>query len=269
MINVTDLSSYMWCPRKLYLTKVEKLRIPKKAPLIKGIIKHEVIEKLNLIEKQIIQDIKKPTKLTDIEQTYQDNYKQLFLSIIEENQEQLQEFKIGKKEFFEQSWFIYQNEAAERAVTLSDFIEKNKLFGTELWNSIEPKYVTEFKIVSKNLKIKGKIDKLEIYKDKVIPIEMKSGKMPDQGVWPQNKIQLIAYCLLAKEHFKKQTDYGYVHYMDHNQKRKIILNPFSKIDFFNIRDQILSMIETRTPPQILNNKKCDMCEFKEQCQSLK
>lgn len=269
MLNVTDLATYLFCSRKIYLQKVLNIRTPIKDALIKGTIKHQVVENLNKIEQSIVEDIKQPLKLTDIELIYQEKYKQIFLNSIEQNKQALAQFNIDPKLFFEQSWHIYRNEASERAISVSNIIEEKKLLSKDLWNNIEPRIFSEVRVSSDELKIKGIIDKIEVYKDKIIPIELKSGKLPFSGVWPGNKIQLIAYCLLAQEHFQKQVSEGIVHYVDHNEKRKIVLNPFSKIELVGIRDSITKIIDTKQAPLLEKSSKCEFCDFKQHCHNLK
>jgi len=269
MLNVTDLSSYLYCPRQLYLKNIIKIPPPPKDVMLKGTIKHSVIEKLDQIEKQIVKNITKPLEKDQIKNIYEKNYKSIFLRILEKYNKSLLNFEIDPNLFFETSWPIYEREAKFRAYTVFDFINETKLVGEELWDNIEPKFISELKIISKDLRLKGKIDKLEMYKNKIIPVEMKSGKMPQTGVWPSNKIQLIAYCFLTQEHFNKPVKEGYIHYLDHQEKRKITLNPFSKIELLNIRDLIFKMLDQKQPPETLNNNKCEHCQLKEQCHSLK
>lgn len=269
MLNVTDLSSFLYCQRKLYLSKVIKIPPPPKDVMLKGTVKHEVIEKLNQSEKQIIQNITKPLSDVQIVDIYKKNYKSIFLRTLEKYNKSLLSFNINPKLFFENAWPIYENEAKFRGTSVANFIHTTKLLGKDLWNNIEPKLISELKIISKELRLKGKIDKIEVYKNKIIPVEMKSGKLPNYGVWPGNKIQLIAYCLLSQEYFNKPVTKGYIHYIDHNEKRKVQLNPFSKIEVLDTRDKIFKMIENKTPPEILNNNKCTNCQLKEQCYNLK
>ena len=54
LLNVTDLSSYLYCPRQFYIKKIFNLREPPSQPMIKGKIKHEIIEKFskNIVYKE-------------------------------------------------------------------------------------------------------------------------------------------------------------------------------------------------------------------------
>jgi len=60
MISVTSLSSYLYCPRKLFIERVLGIRpeIPKEA-LIRGSIRHRVYEKINLCQEELVKSISK------------------------------------------------------------------------------------------------------------------------------------------------------------------------------------------------------------------
>lgn len=268
MLSVTDLSSYLYCARKLFLSRIIKVPI-KRDVMLKGLIKHEVMEKANKSEKQIIESITKQQPLTELQETYQKHYANAFLKTTEDYARDLQRFNIDKKEFFQQNLKIFTLEASERASNVLSFINKTNLYSADLWNSLEPKILVEQKLSSPNLMLCGKVDKIEVYNDRIIPIELKSGKAPNTGVWPSNKIQLIAYCLLVKERFNKQVSEGILHYIDSNEKRPVVLNPFSETELFSIRDKTIKVLESKTPPEIVQSNKCNSCELKEQCHNLK
>ena len=45
---------------------------------------------------------------------------------------------------------------------------------------------------------------MEIYENGYVPIELKTGKMPKEGVWPGHKVQIAAYSMLIEEKFKTE-----------------------------------------------------------------
>jgi len=266
MIKVTDLSTYLYCPRKLYLEYTTPIFPPPRDVMIIGSIKHNVIDTINRIEQNIITSITKDTKTTDITGNYLKNYKEILRSTIEKRQKQIQAFNINETQLFSSTWQYLLNEGQSRAHNVSEFISIKKIYGEKLWNEITPKILTEQRIKSKNLKLKGIIDRIEIYPEKNIPIELKTGTPPKQGVWPGNRIQLTAYMLLTEEHFQKPVTEGYISYIDHNEKIKIILNSFSIENLIKIRDQIIQMLESNKEPDTIDNKKkCIKCQFNKKC----
>ncbi len=75
-------------------------------------------------------------------------------------------------------------------------------------------------LCSEKYKIRGKPDYVVKIKGKFIPIELKTGKIP-QGPHFSHIIQIAAYCLLLNEKYHDRTPYGVISYSK-KQKHKII-----------------------------------------------
>ena len=89
MLSVTTLSSYLYCPRKLYLEKVLGLTEPPKEALIKGSIRHKTYEEINLAEECLVTSITAQTTLEDLKGKYHQKYKEILLDIIRQNKDSL------------------------------------------------------------------------------------------------------------------------------------------------------------------------------------
>jgi CRISPR-associated exonuclease Cas4 len=63
------------------------------------------------------------------------------------------------------------------------------------------------------LGLTGKPDYLVQNGDRLIPVEVKSGRAPD-APYDSHIFQLAAYCLLVEGHYGKRPPYGIVHYND-------------------------------------------------------
>jgi CRISPR-associated exonuclease Cas4 len=63
------------------------------------------------------------------------------------------------------------------------------------------------------LGLTGKPDYLVQNGDRLIPVEVKSGRAPD-APYDSHIFQLAAYCLLVERHYGKRPPYGIVHYND-------------------------------------------------------
>lgn len=61
------------------------------------------------------------------------------------------------------------------------------------------------------LELTGKPDYLIEQGDKIIPVEVKSGRVPD-APYDAHIYQLAAYCLLVDKTYKKRPPYGIIHY---------------------------------------------------------
>jgi CRISPR-associated exonuclease Cas4 len=226
MISVTSLSTYIYCPRMLYLQSVIEFEEAPKEAMVRGSIKHETIELVNKNEKQIVTGILPSFKEEDIEMAYRKAYYNFLMGAVKRRKKQINELGIDRMELFKGAWRILFREAKTRAGNVSKFIEQSKLYGEELWEGLEPKYLSEVRIMAPMLGLVGIVDKIETYPGRFVPIEMKSGNMPSNGTWPGHRIQIAAYMLMLREVRKLDMKEGFVEYIDYGEKRPVVLNPF-------------------------------------------
>ena len=173
---------------------------------------------------------------------------------------------INKVELFRELWPIFNQEAKSRANNAYKFIKEFNLYGKELWQKLTPKIKSELKVVSNNLGLIGKIDQLELHKETIIPIELKTGKSPSNGIWPGHRIQIAAYALLLEDQYKKKVNSGSVIYLDQNIKRTIPINPFLKDEIIELRNQVEQLLASKELPDFTENRnKCEKCSLKKHC----
>ncbi|MBW2993700.1 CRISPR-associated protein Cas4 [Candidatus Woesearchaeota archaeon] len=266
MISVSLLSSYLYCKRKLFLERVLNLSEgPKEAP-IKGKIHHKTHEETNNAEEKIVISIKETDSFEDIQNLYTGTYAKIIRNVLEYYKYPLKSVKLKKLEIFKEIWPKFQNQAKLKARNTYNFIRKHNLYGEQLWKKLTPKIKSEIKIVSEKLNLVGKIDQIELHKNLIIPVELKTGSSPKSGIWQGHKIQVAAYALLLEELYKKKVNQGSVIYLDHDIKRTIIINPFMKDEIIELRKQVEALFKSKTPPEITENKnKCLKCGLKELC----
>src|SRR3989338_4953446 len=120
-------------------------------------------------------------------------------------------------------------------------------------------------VSSSILGLRGVIDQLEISGESVIPVELKTGKAPKQGVYEQHQLQLAAYILLLQEQYPTAT-YGYVYYLASNEKKKVLINPFLKQEVMQLLNSSKKLLSKQVLPSYCENKqKCLNCEIKKYC----
>lgn len=268
MISVSLLSAYRYCKRKLFLERVLGLSEgPKQAP-IKGKIRHKIYEKINNIEEQLVTSITKKHTFQDILQAYNTTYAEIIRNTLEHYKHPLKSVKLKKIEIFRQIWPAFQQEAKLRARNTYNFIQRHNIYGKELWQKITPKIKSELKIKSENLNLIGKIDQLELHKEMLIPVELKTGKSPSNGIWPGHKIQIGAYALLLEDYYQKKVKHGSVIYLDQNIRRTIIINAFLKDEIIELRKQVEQLLDSTKPPEFTENQnKCNKCGLKDLCRN--
>ncbi len=266
MISVTLLSSYMYCARKLFLEKVLgiKSEIPKEA-LVKGSIRHQIYEKINCAEEKLAKSIgdKEPGAILD-------KYKYTYLGILKEtimkNRGNLKSIGIPLTDFFSQLKPLIIAEAEYRANRIAKFISETGFLGDELWENITPKVKPEYRISSETLGLRGIIDELEVYDSSLVPIELKTGKAPAEGVWPGHKIQAGAYALLIEDSFGTPVRSAVVRYLDTNVSREITINPFLRQEIKELIDKVNKLLKSGKIPDFPSNEnKCNACDLKDIC----
>ena len=92
-----------------------------------------------------------------------------------------------------------------------------------------------------------------------MPIELKTGKAPMQGVWPGHKIQVAVYQLLLESEMGMEVTEGYVRYLDYYQDRPVMLNVLLRKQVFALRDKILIMLDAAEAPEPCTKSMC-ACE---------
>ena len=196
MIAVTTLTSYMYCPRKLYLERVLGIsEIPKEA-VVRGSIKHRVLDEFNGAECSVVCSIVKSASFEQVFDSYKICFSDILRRVIIKSRNQINMTGVSPAVLFNEFSSFFEKEAESRAQFISDFMKKHVLHGEQLWDKLSPKIKSEYKITSETLGISGKIDRIEIYEGSLVPVELKTGTPPDEGAWESHKVQLAAYSLL-------------------------------------------------------------------------
>ena len=107
---------------------------------------------------------------------------------------------------------------------------------------------------------------IEVYNnDFYVPVELKTGKVPQTGVWDGHRIQIAAYMLLLEDKGKK-TGEGYVKYKGADDKRVLTMNTFLREEVLKLISEVDALINGFTPPIHTDNKnKCRSCPHKDVC----
>ena len=265
-ISVTMLSAYLYCRRKLYLERVLGLFEPEKEALIKGSIRHTAYEEINKIEESLVKSITQTTAFKDIYDMYIHAYAKILRDIIHKNRFRLKTVQLPLLDAFKKIFPFFVRESKLRAENIFNFIAQNKVYGEDLWNSLTPKIKSEIKIQSDTLALTGVIDRVEEYEAGSVPIEMKTGSMPKEGVWPGHRIQIAAYAILLEEKLKQPIKEGFVHYLDSDIRRQIVINPFLKQEVKDLKEKVRGLLNSaKMPEHNENSNKCSVCGLKDKC----
>ncbi|MBI4452578.1 CRISPR-associated protein Cas4 [Candidatus Woesearchaeota archaeon] len=265
-ISVSLLSTYLYCSRKLFLQKVLMLEEPPKESLVLGTIRHETYDNINKREENIVSSVTKKFSFGELRDLYRREYLKILRKSIANNKERLKDTSLNMLDAYRQSFPFIMEESQARAGNIFSFIEKHGVYGEELWHRLTPKILSELRVESDELRLKGIIDQVHVYEDGYVPFELKTGKMPQDGVWPSHRIQIAAYSLLLQEKFNKPVKNGFVCYLDTKVKRQIVINPFMKEEIKQIVDEVIALLEDKKLPDFCNNEnKCRKCGLKQAC----
>jgi len=267
MLPVSILTSFEYCKRKLYLQYVLKFREPIRYPLLLGTIKHLVYENVNNSEEEIIKEIIEYTVLEEITAKFEKRYAEIIREIVSAKREGLKLVNLDSNDVFKKNWQFFKRIADLRAKSVFDFIQKYHVFGQDLWKILTPKIQSEIDVVSESIGLKGRIDQIEIYKpDKILPVELKTGSMPKEGVWPGHKLQAGAYAMLLEEKFNISIHEIDIFYIDHAERRKLVMNSFLKQEIVDKIEDVKSLLDSKELPDFCgNDNKCAKCGLKDQC----
>lgn len=260
LINVTDLSKYLYCPRQFYLEKVLGMKKPATKEMIEGRIRHEVLELFSKNERGVIEGIGAEEK-TKIELLFKELLAKIISQVLKRNEKIITEFRINKEELIHKIEKQINKEIKLRVDSIRKTIEKG-FFKSELWENLETKYFSEFSISSDSLGLKGRVDRLVIENGEIItPFELKSREV--DRIFESDEIQVVAYCLLLEQYFDRRVNFGIVEAGEtrfqieaDDKKRKKVLS---------LVNEIQTDLSKKFPSNFL---KCEKCSFKEECDKL-
>ena len=263
LISVTDLSSYSFYRRGLYLRLVLGLKEPVKPVMVLGGIRHRVYDEANKKEEFLVSQIGSDVKREEVLQMFANAYNAVLNKSVYSYSPQIEALKMDKNEVAEQLKQIVLAQSRSRADEVLSFSSKTGLFGKELWSKLTPKVITELGVRSQKLRLKGVVDRVEVYGDEYVPVEIKTGRAPHEGVWPDHRMQLAAYMLLLNDSLNVNIKEGVVKYVAANQTRQVVMNPFMEYEVTSAVDNVFSLMEQRQVPGFCGKGYCSICALGE------
>lgn len=258
LVSATDLSSYLYCPRKLYLQKVLKIREPVKDVMVLGTVRHATYEALGKADEAVVQGFSSHTSYPELLESFKTAYSEALRNAVLRHSPQLAEVDLISGEVFVDAWQHIFAEARQRSREIFDFAASSSVFGAELWERMEPKILPELRIESEALQLKGIVDQILVFESEYVPVELKTGRTPLEGVWPGHRVQVGAYALLVAERFATQVQKGVVRYLDTQQHRDVVMNPFLEMEVKELVRKVLALLGSPDiPPCAEKNRDCE------------
>lgn len=255
VINVTDITEYLYCPRKVYLRLIKGIRSPPTRPMILGMLRHNVFDIFSKNESALVSSIKERISESQIKYLYDNLLREIVDEIYQHNYSLASKFDILHKDFIKSVSESMTPEISLRVGVIKKTIDSGFL-GKELWRNLKPKYLTEYKLESPEIGLRGRIDRIRFAED-ILPFEIKTR----ENVYESDKIQLAAYALLLEQEFGKPIAQGIIEFRGNQQQ--VELTEELKNQVLVLADKIRNMTQGEMPS---NFSKCKNCQLREQCE---
>ncbi len=245
------------------------METPENEVMLLGKLTHSTHELMNGEEEKLVKSLERIESYNDLLVKYRKIQAQILEQILPQHRSKLRDFDLDLSVAFERIWPRVTWEAEERSKNVFDFHQKHNLLGEGLWKNLTPKIQAEVRIQSEALQLRGVVDQVKQFPDALIPIELKTGKAPAEGVWEGHRLQVGVYLALLRSQNKNVKE-GFVKYLDASALRPVVWTPFLDQEVFKIRDKVIQLRAGKELPGFVDNKnKCKSCAFQAQCYDAK
>jgi CRISPR-associated exonuclease Cas4 len=117
---------------------------------------------------------------------------------------------------------------------------------------------------SEKFGLSGSPDRLVKTNDCFVPSIIKTGSMPQNGVWRGDRLQLTAYAVLVEEKYNSVIERGFVEYARWGKVREVLIKRHERRKVLQIRDKI-KKIQEGFMPEKPKDAPCEYCGFTELC----
>lgn len=257
-IHVSSLSKYEFCPRTIYLEKVEGIRPAPSIEKEKGLVGHAIRKELSLRQARVIKRI---SDAADIESFLLAE----FDTIVSEAPHIYRE-KLDLLDYDKYMRELKPEITAEIKLLTKHLAALIDEIGLEKACAKLTPIKVEYTIRSESLGLSGRVDKIMMDDENPIPVEIKTGKACER-VWAGDRLQVCGYVLLTEEEFGKHIPYGYVEYTKISEKKPVLATEKLRRQVLETRDEINEILAGKIPEICPHGsgKKCETCGFKENC----
>jgi len=264
IISVSDINAWLYCSRKVYLQKICGLHSPPNRAMLIGRLKHNILEAVSKKEEALVSQIDSSFENLDIVFLYEDFIKKISERIFIENAAQIEKFLVDKEDILKKGMRDFSEDIKLRVSSIKQAISKGFSKDT-LWKNLDFIYLSEVRLESENLGLKGRADRVLINRkdNSVMPFELKSR---EDRIFLSDELQLTAYAMLLEEKYSMRIPKGFVEVG--NNRQEIDISEDKKQQVLKIAEEIRNLDESLIPPMQSNFNKCKSCEFREECMKL-
>ncbi len=249
--NVSDLMLYMKCPRHVYYANREHEFYPS---ITSSYIEHLILKELAMSYTDVIRRSDRSPFLTELSDEIDRIQSELELihsaDLKDVTEDILTEAKENVKALLPQ--------IAQNLFSTAQDIGKDDLI-----RLLEP-YRNEPVLYSQRLMMTGIPSALISYKGKIVPLNIRTGKCPGNGVWLNEKIQMAAHILLVEETYDENIDTGLILYARHGLLRRVKVRAEQRRQVLKIRTRV-DRIKGGQLPEKKTGPLCKHCKFTHLC----
>lgn len=253
-LPVTALAAWKRCPCSFYVSNVLKVRPELNAAMALGLAKHKLFELWPSYERKLALEVNSE----NIAERFSSGAVSVARSAVRLQSRTLKKVDLVLPSVFRELMPVAKMLSDTSVSRLSPLLERG-LSGESLWDAVSPKVKSEYSVKSDKLRVKGRIDVLECFSGKVLPVELKSGRTPSSGVFDAHRIQAGCYALMLEEMFDTNVPESVVYYIDSNSRRSVVLNAFLREEVYRISGLAHACLESGRVP--VGCGKCDSCRY--------
>lgn len=125
-------------------------------------------------------------------------------------------------------------------------------------------FIHEPLLQSEKFGLSGSPDRLVKMNDELLPSIIKTGSMPQNGAWKNDRLQLTAYAILVEENYDRAVKDGFVEYARSGEVREVVIKRHERRKVLQIRDKI-KKIQGGAMPEKPEDAPCNICGFTGMC----
>ena len=266
LISVSDINSWLYCSRKVYLSKICGLKTPPNRNMIIGRLKHNILEHLSKEEEKLVSQIDSSHESIDMVFMYEEFIKRISAKIFADNMQLIDRFMIDKEDILKKVLRDFSGDIKLRVASIKQAISSGFTKDT-IWKNLDTIYISELPVESERLGLKGRVDRVLISKkdNTIMPFELKSR---EERIFPSDEIQLTAYAMMLEDYYHQEIKKGFIDVG--NNRQEIDISQERRDRVIQIIEEIRGIYEEnpQIPPMQSNFNKCRNCEFREECAKL-
>jgi CRISPR-associated exonuclease Cas4 len=237
MIKVSDITTYLKCPRMCYFMNRGHDLINEISP---GYLERIILKELSLTYDSAVKSNDKLSFLkTELERISNE------IRVIYPNELESVDDETLAKSIAD--ILLLLDTISSNLSTNSDFYEGEFAQNEPILRS------TKFELT-------GSPDRLVKINENLIPSIIKTGKMPDNGVWQGDRLQLTAYSILVEEKYNSIIEKGFVEYARWGIVRPVVIKRHERRKVLQVRERI-KKIRDGFMPERPGDAPCQYCGF--------